>query len=112
MQQDSPDIHFVAGTTRTITPDVQAFADAQQFRLADNYDALLADPTVDAVVLATPHSMHAAQVVAAAAAKKHIFCEKPFALTVADAEAAVDADHGRRASRSVWATTAAFIRRW
>ncbi len=59
VQQDSPDLHFVAGTTRTITPEIQAFAAAQQFRLADNYEALLADPAVEAVVLATPHSMHA-----------------------------------------------------
>jgi predicted dehydrogenase len=91
VQQDSPDIHFVAGTTRTITPEIRQFADAQQFHLADSYDALLADPKVDAVVLATPHSMHAAQVVAAAGAKKHVFCEKPFALVAADAEAAVNA---------------------
>jgi predicted dehydrogenase len=91
VQQDSPAIQFVAGTTRTITPAIQAFADAQGFRLAADYAALLADPTVDAVVLATPHSQHSAQVIAAAAVQKHIFCEKPFALTVADAEAAVDA---------------------
>jgi predicted dehydrogenase len=91
VQQDSQDIHFVAGTTRTITPDVQAFAGAQQFQLAESFDALLANPQVEAVVLATPHSMHAAQVVAAAGAKKHIFCEKPLALTKADAETAVQA---------------------
>ena len=91
VQRDSADIHFVAGTTRTITPEIQAFAGAQQFRLAGDYEALLADPAVEAVVLATPHSMHSAQVVAAAAAKKHIFCEKPFALTKAAAEAAVEA---------------------
>jgi predicted dehydrogenase len=91
VQPDSAEIHFVAGTTRRLTPDVQAFADAQGFLLAENYAALLEDPNVEALVLATPHSMHAAQVVAAAAAKKHIFCEKPFALTVADAEAAVTA---------------------
>jgi predicted dehydrogenase len=91
VQQDSPDIHFVAGTTRTRTPDVQAFADAQKFRLVGDYAALLADPKVDAIVLATPHSMHAEQVVAAAAAKKHVFCEKPFALTAGDAETAVNA---------------------
>jgi predicted dehydrogenase len=42
-------------------------------------------------VLATPHSMHSKQVIAAAAAKKHIFCEKPFALTKEDAQQAVDA---------------------
>ena len=59
----------MAGTTRTVTPEVQAFADAQKLQLAESYEALLADPTVDAVVLATPHSMHAAQVIAAAAAK-------------------------------------------
>jgi len=91
VQADSPDLHFVAGTTRTRTPEVEAFAAAQQLRLAPDYAALLADPTVEAVVLATPHSLHGAQVVAAAAAGKHIFCEKPFALTVADATAAVAA---------------------
>ena len=46
---------------------------------------------MQAVVLATPHSLHAPQVVAAARAGKHVFCEKPFALTKADAEAAVNA---------------------
>jgi predicted dehydrogenase len=91
VQQDSDQIRFVAGTTRTKTPEVQAFADAQKFKLADNYEALLANSNVDAVVLATPHSMHAAQVMAAAAAGKHIFCEKPFALTKESAELAVNA---------------------
>jgi predicted dehydrogenase len=89
--EDSADIRFVAGTSRTITPETQSFAHAHGIRLVQSYDALLADPMVDAVVLATPHSMHAAQVIAAAAAGKHIFCEKPFALTRDDAEAAVDA---------------------
>jgi predicted dehydrogenase len=42
-------------------------------------------------VLATPPSPHTAQVVAAAEAGKHVFCEKPFALTRADAQASVDA---------------------
>jgi len=46
---------------------------------------------VDAVVLATPHSQHAAQVMAAARAGKHVFCEKPFALHRAEAAQAVDA---------------------
>src|ERR1700675_3338085 len=91
VQQDSEEIRFVAGTTRTKTLEVQAFADAQKFELADNYEALLANPQVDAVVLATPHSMHAAQVVAAAGVKKHVFCEKPFALNKASAEEAVEA---------------------
>ena len=46
---------------------------------------------IDAVVLATPHSQHAAEIVAAARAGKHVFVEKPFTLTRADAEAAIAA---------------------
>lgn len=91
VQGTSETVQFVAGATRTVSPEVQAFADAQRFRLADSYEALLADRAVQAVVLATPHSLHAAQVVAAAAAGKHVFCEKPFALTRQDAETAVNA---------------------
>ena len=91
VQKDSDQIHFVAGTTRRMTPEVQAFAEAQKFELADNYEALLKNPKVDAVVLATPHSLHSQQVVAAAAVGKHIFCEKPFALTKETAEQAVNA---------------------
>jgi len=91
VQGTSADIRFVAGATRTVSPETQAFADAQKLRLAANYEALLADPAVEAVVLATPHSLHAREVAAAAAAGKHVFCEKPFALTKADAEASVAA---------------------
>src|SRR5215470_8112320 len=91
VQNDSDVIRFVAGTTRTASPEVKTFADAQKVKLTDSYDALLADPSVNAVVLATPHSMHAAQVIAAARAGKHVFCEKPFALTKREAEDAVAA---------------------
>ena len=42
-------------------------------------------------MLATPHSLHVEQVVQAAESKKHVFCEKPFALTRAGAERAVNA---------------------
>jgi len=91
VQSGSDIVRFVAGTTRTVSPEVKSFADTQRLRLADSYEALLADREVDAVVLATPHSMHSEQVVAAAKAGKHVFCEKPFALTKADAAAAVAA---------------------
>jgi predicted dehydrogenase len=84
-------ISFVAGATRTVSPEIEAFAKEKQLRLAPNYEALLADPAIDAVVLATPHSMHAGQVAAAAAAGKHVFCEKPFTLSKREAEAAVAA---------------------
>jgi len=91
VQSDSNVIRFVAGATRTVSPEVTAFAAAQQLTLATDFTALLADTTIDAVVLATPHSQHTEQVIAAAQAGKHVFCEKPFALAKADADAAVAA---------------------
>jgi predicted dehydrogenase len=91
VQTDSDVIRFVAGATRTVSPEVTAFADAQQLTLVDAYETLLTDTRIDAVVLATPHSMHVPQTIAAAQAGKHVFCEKPFALTKADADGAVAA---------------------
>ncbi|HEV7265097.1 MAG TPA: Gfo/Idh/MocA family oxidoreductase [Falsiroseomonas sp.] len=83
-------IRFVAGSTGT--PDkARDYAAAKGIRLHDSYEAVLADPDVQAVVLATPHGQHAAQVIAAARAGKHVFVEKPFTLAKADAEAAVAA---------------------
>ena len=87
----SSDMRFVAGATRTINDDVKRFADEHKFALHASFAELIADRGIDAVVLATPHSMHVDQVVAAAAKGKHVFCEKPFALTKADAEKAVAA---------------------
>jgi myo-inositol 2-dehydrogenase/D-chiro-inositol 1-dehydrogenase len=52
---------------------------------------LLADPEVEAVVIASPAGTHADGVVAAAGAGKAVFCEKPMALTLADADRAVAA---------------------
>ncbi|HZF77883.1 MAG TPA: Gfo/Idh/MocA family oxidoreductase [Acetobacteraceae bacterium] len=83
-------IRFVAGSTGT--PDrARDWAAAQGIRLHDGYEAVLADPAVRAVVLATPHGQHAEQVIQAAKAGKHVFVEKPFTLTKASAEAAVSA---------------------
>jgi predicted dehydrogenase len=58
---------------------------------AESFEAVLADRNVDAVLLATPHSVHAPQVIEAAAAGKHVFVEKPFTLTVESARAAAKA---------------------
>ena len=87
----SDKLRFVAGATRTISPEAEAFAAEHDLRLVDGYETLLADPDIDAVVLATPHSTHTSQVIAAAKADKHVFCEKPFALTKQEAEASVEA---------------------
>ncbi len=87
----SKEIKFVAGAARTHTDDLKAFAKEHEFELYDSYEKLLKHPGLDAVVLATPHSLHTEQVIAAAKAKKHVFCEKPFALTREEAKKAVAA---------------------
>ncbi len=91
VQGKSDVIRFTTVATRTVSPEVKAFADQQKLSVAEGFDAVIADPEIHAVVLATPHSMHSRQVMAAANAKKHAFCEKPFALTKSDAESAVNA---------------------
>jgi predicted dehydrogenase len=91
VQGTSDTIRFVAATSRTKSEDYLAFAREHGLTYADSYEAILADPAVDAVVLATPHSQHSPQVIAAAKAGKHVFCEKPFALHKAEAEQAVAA---------------------
>ncbi len=91
----SPSIRFVAAATRT--PDKsREFAQAHGLRMAARYEDVLADADVDAVVLATPHSLHTEQIVAAAHAGKHVFSEKPLGLDAASARRAAQAcaDHG------------------
>ena len=68
-----------------------AFAARHGLNVVEDYHAVLADPAIEAVVIATPHSLHVDQIIAAAAAGKHVFSEKPLALNLADARRAVDA---------------------
>src|ERR1043166_6393664 len=91
VQGVSPDIQFVAAVSRSQADDHKQFAAQQKLTLYTTYEEALSDPKVDAVVLSTPHSLHSPQVIAAAKAKKHVFCEKPFALTKKDAQDAVNA---------------------
>ena len=70
---------FVSG--EGVTPDLQQALD---------------DPAVQGVILCTPHSQHADQIVRAATAKKHVFCEKPLSLTRVDVERAVRACNDNR----------------
>jgi len=90
VQGKSEKIAFTAAVTRD-PAGKRPLADRFGLRLTDRYADVLADPAIDAVVLATPHSQHAAEIAAAAKAGKHVFAEKPFTLTRADAEAAIAA---------------------
>jgi predicted dehydrogenase len=98
--QGSSDIRFVAGATRT-PPKAAEFCKQHGIRLADSYGALLKDPQVDAVVLATPHSQHCEQIIAAANAGKHVFVEKPLGLDAGAAEEAVRACAQRNVTLAV-----------
>jgi predicted dehydrogenase len=91
LAEGSDVMRFSAVMTRTVSPDVEAFAKQHALRVVNTYEAVLDDPTIQAVVLATPPSGHVKQVIAAAAAGKHVFCEKPFTYSKKDAEAAVEA---------------------
>jgi predicted dehydrogenase len=70
---------------------LHAYAARHRLEIAGALDPVLADRNVCAVVLATPHSLHCEQIIAAAAAGKAVFCEKPLTLKKAEAERAIEA---------------------
>jgi predicted dehydrogenase len=81
---------------RAIEPradDMRDYAALHGLKLTADFGDALADPAIRAVVLATPHSLHREQVIAAARAGKQVFCEKPLALRLADARAMIAACH-------------------
>jgi len=90
VQGKSDRLRFVHGVSKE-PDDVRAFATQHGFRLSTGLDDALSDPQVQAVFLATPHSLHVAQVEAVTRAGKPVWCEKPLALTRAEAERAVAA---------------------
>jgi len=67
------------------------FAAEHGLKIVDSLDAVLAEPSIDAILLATPHSRHLSEILTVAAAGKHVFCEKPLTLTCAEAERAIAA---------------------
>ena len=68
----------------------------------ESFDALLADPEVDAIHIASPNHLHSEQVRAVLAAGKHVICEKPLAVTSAET-----ADLVERAAAAGWSTLSA-----
>jgi predicted dehydrogenase len=91
-------IRTVSGSTLIepvlgVDPDETCRAAVADAGLAttSRYEDALARDDIDAVILCSPHKFHAAQIVAAAAAGKHVFCEKPLCVTAGEADAAIAA---------------------
>jgi 1,5-anhydro-D-fructose reductase (1,5-anhydro-D-mannitol-forming) len=92
----------IAAVVSTSAARATAFAAAQGIATAtDDVAQLLADPAIQAVYISSTNEKHHAQALAAIAAGKHVLCEKPLAMTVAEARAMVDA---ARAAGRVFAT--------
>jgi len=84
----SDTVRFTAAVTRTPSK-VSSYCAQKNISLTDDYQSVLNNDAIDAVVIATPHSLHFDQIMMAANAGKHVFCEKPFTLTAAQAGVAL-----------------------
>ncbi len=90
VQGKSANLRFIRGVSKE-PDDVRDFTARHGISLSTELDDVLKDPAVQAVVLATPHSLHTEQIIACAKAGKPVFCEKPLALKKADAMRSVQA---------------------
>jgi predicted dehydrogenase len=84
-------VEVVAIASRDATTAHRVAADLAIPRAHGSYEALLADPDVDAIYIPLPNHLHMEWTIKAAQAGKHVLCEKPLALSAADAQAMVDA---------------------
>lgn len=87
--RDSEKLRITTGISRDPSRHAD-YAKTYGVNVVSSYAKVLKDPDIDAVILATPHSLHTKQVIQAAKAGKHVFVEKPFALTRRSAERAID----------------------
>ena len=90
VQYKSERIRFARGVDKA-PEKVREFAAKHELPLVSDFGEVLADASIKAIVIVTPHSLHRPMVEAAAAAGKHVFCEKPLALNTTDARAMIDA---------------------
>jgi predicted dehydrogenase len=95
VQNKSDRIRFVHGVSKE--PDLaRPLAEKYGFRLSTDLADAIADPEVQAVFIATPHSLHLEQIKQVASAGKPVWCEKPLCLTRADAIEAINAVRNAR----------------
>lgn len=84
----SNQIKFTHACTRSPNK-VNEYCSKHGLELTDQYDSILANKLIDAIVIATPHSQHFRQIMQAVDAEKHIFSEKPFTLSGDEARQAL-----------------------
>jgi predicted dehydrogenase len=92
VQGQSDRLRFTRAVSRHPTR-LRDFASRHRLELVGELDPVLVDRAIDAVVLATPHSLHCEQIIAVAKAGKAVFCEKPLTLTKAEAVRAIETCH-------------------
>ena len=85
------DTQLVAACSRSMDKAERFAAQFGVKRAYDSLDEMLKDPELDVLYIATPNKLHADQTVKAAAAGKHVLCEKPMALTEDDCHRMIDA---------------------
>jgi predicted dehydrogenase len=89
--QRSPLCRFAAIASRAAGPAQEAAASLGIPRAYGSYEELLADPDIDAIYNPLPNHLHVPWTIKAMDAGKHVLCEKPIALTAAEAEQLLDA---------------------
>ncbi|CAN5380630.1 Gfo/Idh/MocA family oxidoreductase [soil metagenome] len=105
------DARLVAVGSRT-SGSAEAFTEEYGGRPHGSYEELVADPEVDVVYIASPHALHLEHVGLALAAGKHVLCEKPVTVTVAQAEEmfALARQHDRFLMEAMWTACHPLVR--
>jgi predicted dehydrogenase len=98
-----PGAEVVATGSRRLE-NAQAFAAEYGGRAHGSYEALVADPDVDVVYIASPHALHLEHARLALVAGRHVLCEKPLTLTLTEAEemVALAGEHDRFLMEAMW----------
>jgi predicted dehydrogenase len=96
----SAKLKVIRGVKRNPATEAE-FARANGFEIVSDYAKVLKDPDVQGVVLCTPHTLHTDQIVAAAEAGKHVFCEKPLSMTRAEVLRAIAAVNAGKVALAV-----------
>ncbi|HKD75175.1 MAG TPA: Gfo/Idh/MocA family oxidoreductase, partial [Ktedonobacterales bacterium] len=85
-----PEVH-IAGIAARDPAKAQRFAQKHKIpKVFQSYDALLADPSIDAIYIPLPNGLHGAWTIKALEAGKHVLCEKPFAANADEAQRVAD----------------------